>query len=1321
MAPLNPLSPFSPAFVSTSTPLTSPVSTPLSSSLKAEVDPKAPQQSTQDSAATPQSQTLKRTFNQISKTPPKFVPVLTSPPPVQSNAQSNFVQNQSTPRTSGYILEGDESSPSPPVNPSTITPLQSKTITCFQGQTVSLVSPKMNPPPNVGQTPSTSFPSFGRGGVDPRTMFMRRPSIAAYIVDDDSPNNPSTSTETSPPSRVPSQDEVSGMMRRSSFSRQSSFSSTGEMPTPVKRPLTFQEVIAAQANADTPVTLHRPRTPSSVSFGALLNRPTPDSLESVTRQIFPSEEKENNSMEISQANNNSNNNNNNFLAPTPQKFYQPSSDTKVGLFNGGLVVRNSYIVDPIDIPDPKSKKNNNPPLPIPIPALPSHSTASITSQLSMSSSSHPTIANPSPSNPNSAAQTVSNLSINATITNSVSVNSNAEGWGTPTTPTSMSRRDSFNSPFPAPVPNRPLNPNIRKMISNLNSDQLTELVLKLTQETNAEDELVGLLNQEEFIPDSIKAKNPEKDSVFTWNEKFQSYIKAVRDITSNTRQEDQIKVYETLARHSHDFIYTATTYGKIIISEVALPPEEKTIKPLSTAQEGAGGEKYFCKGIYFKFAVNSGGIYPGDEEAAKVAGHELKSLNQLFSLWIKDFHYPMMILLDYRGYRLIAMSTIPITKDTIVYGSCDAGRHIHADNLQVNEKIREVSKRLKLKEHKVGPKLVPKTICTPVDLEVHRGIDHRFYLLDFSRLFPPVTPDGTRSAYLYKLFRPEFSQKYHLPLCSDAFSNFIKAHDYEVHNEEIIVATKLLKEQIIPNFAKDLKEMAMEHIPDYKANFPNLLLSLHSSGINIRFLGEVRVHLSEETSGERYWRFIILLEMISRTIKQHIRELLRNKMKKLRQTGEEPYKRMIIRYLNILFGDVTMSKDYWAKDLKELIIKKFPVGLSPQELDPNYNFKEKFAESIPDVLPDGRSLLFTKISEHCGFSFSTTTKMAFESRSVYQFQRPLDETDLEDLEVRVKSMNIVQHSEGFILKLKASKRTGDESTRLFELAIQKFKAAIESDSNNKVTLRNLADCLTKFGDNNQADKYFKDAIIADPRDSSTLWKYGMFNESVRRFDLAEECYLLSLEADLSHSNCSAVYADFLASCRKNFIEAESFYQMAIGSNPKNAHAINNYSCFLMCIKRDFQRAENYFKMSIIVDPEQPIHIQNFALFYQRIKKLQAESLRITRMGQEVEKRQLMRTFDVKGIAEFQTNSPNDGEESKGEKRAMTNSQKRNWRRKKLRQLHKEQKDLMESVQDEDGHHSSSSSSGRSRTSGTNAIDGFKKINIAEESSDEEHK
>jgi hypothetical protein len=59
------------------------------------------------------------------------------------------------------------------------------------------------------------------------------------------------------------------------------------------------------------------------------------------------------------------------------------------------------------------------------------------------------------------------------------------------------------------------------------------------------------------------------------------------------------------------------------------------------------------QGIFFKFAIDAFGVYGGDEFAMKAAGHELNGLKAYFNCRVKDLHCPFMLLIDYRGYRLI--------------------------------------------------------------------------------------------------------------------------------------------------------------------------------------------------------------------------------------------------------------------------------------------------------------------------------------------------------------------------------------------------------------------------------------------------------------------------------------------------------------------------------------------------------------------------------------------------------------------------------------------------------------------------------------------
>jgi hypothetical protein len=61
-----------------------------------------------------------------------------------------------------------------------------------------------------------------------------------------------------------------------------------------------------------------------------------------------------------------------------------------------------------------------------------------------------------------------------------------------------------------------------------------------------------------------------------------------------------------------------------------------------------------------------------------ITGHELKGLTALVSCgMILGLSFPLLALIDWRGYRLIATSALPISEDTIVYGSCDGGNSVH--------------------------------------------------------------------------------------------------------------------------------------------------------------------------------------------------------------------------------------------------------------------------------------------------------------------------------------------------------------------------------------------------------------------------------------------------------------------------------------------------------------------------------------------------------------------------------------------------------------------------------------------------------------------
>ena len=119
----------------------------------------------------------------------------------------------------------------------------------------------------------------------------------------------------------------------------------------------------------------------------------------------------------------------------------------------------------------------------------------------------------------------------------------------------------------------------------------------------------------------------------------------------------------------------------------------------------AGGEKFIVHNIVFKFAVDCKGLYGwNDEAAATVAGHELKGLQAYFNCSLPHICLPLMALLDYRGFRLIAVSLLPLSSNSLVYGSADAGRTVHTRNPYLNTKLAAAAVMLNIKPHMGGKK-----------------------------------------------------------------------------------------------------------------------------------------------------------------------------------------------------------------------------------------------------------------------------------------------------------------------------------------------------------------------------------------------------------------------------------------------------------------------------------------------------------------------------------------------------------------------------------------------------------------------------------------
>lgn len=405
---------------------------------------------------------------------------------------------------------------------------------------------------------------------------------------------------------------------------------------------------------------------------------------------------------------------------------------------------------------------------------------------------------------------------------------------------------------------------------------------------------------------------------------------------------------------------------------------------------------------------------------------------------VEGLRVPLMALIDYRGFRLVAQSMLPITTKSLVYGSSDAGITMHNSDPLFAEKMERAARQLNIKGHLCGRR--PETqvlLHAPADIEGHVGVDGRHYVLDFARVFPPTCEDSNVSrTFLFKLMRPEWVAQYRStgPLSSDAFSPFssARASMSDVDNREVYVATmevrwtplsflffcsltrhvaQLLNNRV-PSFAKWFDEQMRDEHYATKVAPKSLAETIHRQGINCRYLGRIRAHCTNAAA-----RTVLLVEITARVVKNMLRERLRTLARSLRVPvrtstgvhfishecffqGEMPYRKEIVRMLNVVLGHGGKeSERFWRSQLREQMQVQFSGALSPEEAAATFDLRA------------GVSMysLLKRLQRVAAISL-TKRSLSELKHSSEPFRVVLP--DIANVTARVKHMNIVSYAEG---------------------------------------------------------------------------------------------------------------------------------------------------------------------------------------------------------------------------------------------------------------------------------------------------------------------
>jgi hypothetical protein len=454
---------------------------------------------------------------------------------------------------------------------------------------------------------------------------------------------------------------------------------------------------------------------------------------------------------------------------------------------------------------------------------------------------------------------------------------------------------------------------------------------------------------------------------------------------------------------------------------------------------------------------------PNDEYAMKGSAHELLGASHYFDVF-ESLGHPiipaMQSLVDFKGCRIVALPLLPITKETLVYGSCDGGLSVKNSKEFVAEKMKDAAAILHLAGHMVGKCL----LYTAGDVEVHEAHDGNYYLLDLARCFPPesilAVEDSTgqifpHSSIFHRMLRPEallLWKEYDnradppgkdRPLSSDAWTKWGE-HNRLVYDQDVYDATvfilghqvNILASRLLSKFS----EAGNENATLWDINIAALF---HECGVNMRHLGPVaeacetliekRSDAQDPKKKKQYHKVIERLsaEILFRALKNMLRGVLRDKD----LTADSEFRAAVIRFVNDVFKELSFG-------LHSLVAME---KIQSQIVD-NYGVSAfHLVLRKADVWKPHLSSIILRVFKRCGIVVESETRDTLSQTSVAAQVRKLSPSEIVSFVSSIKKMSVFDILLAKELIQAANSAKNENSTRW-----------------RKISLRILNECFSKF-------------------------------------------------------------------------------------------------------------------------------------------------------------------------------------------------------------------------------------------------------------------
>lgn len=346
----------------------------------------------------------------------------------------------------------------------------------------------------------------------------------------------------------------------------------------------------------------------------------------------------------------------------------------------------------------------------------------------------------------------------------------------------------------------------------------------------------------------------------------------------STSEHQRVK-YSELRNVCREFLEIATSDAIIIISEIYQPKYLKTI-PVSEehvvdgrhAESGRGLENgryysYEAHNIQYKVCLDYHGVFNGsDEFASKAAGADRLGAQEYFKLQTPRLMCPLVVTIDYQGFRVLAVSKLPVQNVTFneegevrkVSEDLEHGVQSHGEVFVNKSKIVQTylkltATTLNLAGHicKGSKDITSSSTFGSCELKIYKGLKDEYYMQSFWRSFPPEIPRTTLHLHaaprdqsvFWRFLRPEYVRTCKTPLSPDACCSIsYRAPDSQEHFNNLEKACQDLLARTVPSFVTGL--LTRQYVLPLSEGFGiDLTSEMHAQGINMRHLGLIRSQL----------------------------------------------------------------------------------------------------------------------------------------------------------------------------------------------------------------------------------------------------------------------------------------------------------------------------------------------------------------------------------------------------------------------------------------------------------------------------------------------